>query len=482
MARVITVHGTFAGDASSRGEKWWQQGSPFTEALQDLIEEPLDFEPFHWSGANSEMDRRRTGARLASEIRRQDEPPIVIGHSHGGSTAIQALLLLFLRQKQKGCDHIRGVITIGTPMLIFRSNRNPFSRFDVTGRLALLFAVGLLLIKGGDIALDEVRGGEFATIFGLLRDLVFSVQFALAALIVGVLTVFGRRNMQRARLFRTNQLYECFADHYAALNHSQDEAINGLRSARVIKPKLVKIRKVFVLTFSTLAFVLVGIFFLLQVLTIRGAEPPEVLAQGFEILDTHLIVPADGFLHARLPELSETRWFRRLLSAFSIVPVAVVIIFSAIVAFLTALVVTPGLSGFVSDQIKTQSFGDDGFGETISKVAAGLDFKAEEIGTLPQDVEDEMVASSVDDAGRAIQRIRELLSSGELLSREGADLMAQSMRFEKSELLHNAYFHSPLFIRYLAATMIARFGLTPSAAFQQDRAGQVFLRAVGSRL
>jgi hypothetical protein len=477
MVRVITVHGTFAGASSSEGEKWWQRGSPFVRSLQELIEDDLDIEPFHWSGENSEMARRSTGARLARQIKSSSEPPIVIGHSHGGSAGIQALLLLFLRRGQDCFNLVRGFVTIGTPMLIFRPNRNPFARFDVSGRLALLFAIGLVLMKVGSIAKDKLVDSEITTLLGMLKDLVFSVQFFLAALIVLVLSVFGRRNMQRARLFRTNQLFDCFADRYVSLNHSQDEAINGLRSARLVKPKLVQRKKVFVLTFSSLAFVLVAALFAVQIIAIRGATPPPVLESGYQLLETHMILPANDLLETNLPELSEQKWFRRALSTLTVVPVAAVLAFSAATAFLTSLILTPGLSGFVSEQIKTQSFGDDGFGESVFKVAPGLDFKTEDVGTLPAEVEQEMITASVEDAGAAIQRLRELLSSGELLTRDGADLMAQSMRFERSELLHNAYFHSPLFVRYVAAMMVGRFGLTPSQRFRQDRAAQVFLQA-----
>ena len=42
--------------------------------------------------------------------------------------------------------------------------------------------------------------------------------------------------------------------------------------------------------------------------------------------------------------------------------------------------------------------------------------------------------------------------------------MKLATRFDGSELIHNAYFHSGAFIRYFAAVMVVKFGIAPKRA------------------
>jgi len=486
MVRVITVHGTFAGDEADKGEKWWQKGSWFQNELQSLIADKLDFQPYHWSGDNSEMDRRRAGNQLARVIDGSPEPPLVIGHSHGGSAIIQALVVLLIRRGTAAKEQIRGFLSVGTPMFLFRGNRNPFSRFDVTGRLAMLIALGLLGLKLAEIVTGSYEGDRtIDSLWTGLFEFVASVQVGLAVLILALLAGFSLRNIRRGRILRANKAYEQFADQYVALNHQQDEAINGLISAKKIQPKLVKTQTVFITLFSTLSFTLITLFFAIQFLPLINLVPPEAVDRFYSSLEYRVLFPLAQLIDPMIEQATTMMFGDQnsviiddLLALFSVVPVFIFILLSAIVAFPTALMATPALSYFVANQLKSQSFGDDGYGETIAKVAPGMDFTQEKVGTLPAVVEQEMIQASVDDAGDAIQRIRELLSSGELLDTKGADLMAQSIKFERSELLHNAYFHSPLFARYMAAQLVGKFGLRPSRAFDQDPDAQAFLASI----
>ena len=120
MVKVITIHGTNAGAESDHGDEWWQKGSPFQTKLAERIDDRLEFEPFHWSGDNSETERREAGAALAKKLRKEDDPVIVIGHSHGGSVALHALFLLFLKNPKKAMEIFRSLVTVGTPMIRYR--------------------------------------------------------------------------------------------------------------------------------------------------------------------------------------------------------------------------------------------------------------------------------------------------------------------------------------------------------------------------
>ena len=97
MATIITVHGTFASGPDT-GEKWWQHTSPFETHMSELLEADegeLKFEPFIWSGLNSETSRRKAGHHLFDKMKTLDgsgEPYSVIGHSHGGSVISASLM------------------------------------------------------------------------------------------------------------------------------------------------------------------------------------------------------------------------------------------------------------------------------------------------------------------------------------------------------------------------------------------------------
>lgn len=139
MTTIITVHGTNAADPSDHGEQWWQRDSNFQKRLSeyvDPIDGSLDFLPFHWSGDNSEIGRRRAARELlkiASKVDKRNEPFSIIGHSHGGSVAYQMLkeanlkLHIFnsprIRLKKKPrvlFSNMHQWMTIGTPFINYK--------------------------------------------------------------------------------------------------------------------------------------------------------------------------------------------------------------------------------------------------------------------------------------------------------------------------------------------------------------------------
>src|SRR5450631_3001584 len=78
---ILLIHGTAAGAAEDEGERWWQRESEFWRALNESVAPRLSCGPnsgplFHWSGANSERDRRAAGRRLLSDLRRLEEAGI----------------------------------------------------------------------------------------------------------------------------------------------------------------------------------------------------------------------------------------------------------------------------------------------------------------------------------------------------------------------------------------------------------------------
>ncbi len=118
---VFTVHGTNDGAPGDDGPQWWQRGSPFAQRLRALAAEQgeeIDYRPFHWDGANSDVSRRRAAGRLRSLLRRalgRDAFATVIGHSHGGNVIAFALEDAALARAQS--DGRLNVVSVGTPFL-----------------------------------------------------------------------------------------------------------------------------------------------------------------------------------------------------------------------------------------------------------------------------------------------------------------------------------------------------------------------------
>ena len=118
---IILVHGTFANSNDDVGSRWWQSGSDFSQALNKRLEGKArcagPSEVFHWSGKNSETERRMASHSLAHrflELEREGQPYHVIAHSHGGNVLLSALF------RCKGdLKFLRSWATVGTPFFRF---------------------------------------------------------------------------------------------------------------------------------------------------------------------------------------------------------------------------------------------------------------------------------------------------------------------------------------------------------------------------
>jgi hypothetical protein len=144
ITSIVTVHGTFANHKKDEGEKWWQKGSTFQEEVAARIDTEaadINWVPFHWSGKNSEADRRRDGVELFKFLHEnfesKNQPYHLVGHSHGGSVIAEALRWS-TRQNSK-LENMQSWITVATPFLAFKKQKRLFSR--VKRRYQLLLAI-----------------------------------------------------------------------------------------------------------------------------------------------------------------------------------------------------------------------------------------------------------------------------------------------------------------------------------------------------
>jgi hypothetical protein len=141
VATIITVHGTFASGPEA-GKAWWQKGGSVESELRDLVEGTdgrLNFVPHVWDGLNRESSRRKAGRELYSRLdhlEKTGEPYCIVGHSHGGSVVLSALLLS--THRRRALTGLSCWITVGTPFIAFDPKSFLFSRLGLLGKAAYL--------------------------------------------------------------------------------------------------------------------------------------------------------------------------------------------------------------------------------------------------------------------------------------------------------------------------------------------------------
>ena len=123
---VTLVHGTWA-----RRAQWTLPSSPLCRSIVKAAHGPVRFEQFVWSGWNAVSARRRAVERLishltASQARWPHARHFVIGHSHGGNIAFQAMGAGAVEAR------MAGIVCLSTPFLC-ASPRN----LGPVGRIAI---------------------------------------------------------------------------------------------------------------------------------------------------------------------------------------------------------------------------------------------------------------------------------------------------------------------------------------------------------
>ncbi|MEL7302492.1 MAG: hypothetical protein AAGJ53_02230, partial [Pseudomonadota bacterium] len=239
MAKLITVHGTFAhmelpGGADAGEAPWWQADSAFSrDVVGALGGSGLEVEPFVWSGDNSVRARREAGAELFHRLRdleRNGESYALVGHSHGGSV-ISAALVRAAQQKQE-LPGLKTWMTVGTPFVELRKERFLFLRlplfykalFVASLMLFFMFAFNFIfeLIEGSVALTNTTRLTRYAIAGGFM-----TLPF-IAFLIASFLKERGRLFFYRDRV--QARAREWFAPRWLPLTHEDDEAVRGLGS------------------------------------------------------------------------------------------------------------------------------------------------------------------------------------------------------------------------------------------------------------
>ena len=237
---IVLVHGTAAAAESDVGERWWQKGSTFSSRLDDLTRpfaQCLEKELFHWSGSNSERDRRFYGQRLYQRYIRpfeeQRRPYHLVGHSHGGGVIVGALIEAVRRNHR--LEYLRSWCTLGTPFLSYRARAKHWSW--ALPIIAVLVSLSWLVPLGSEYfshRIDLIRSGNLTAV--VLPPLLIGLPIAIAlfAVVSWALSLIRRSRSAEYVAFR-----ECVVSQYGGrwmgIAANVDEAINGLGSTLTLR-------------------------------------------------------------------------------------------------------------------------------------------------------------------------------------------------------------------------------------------------------
>jgi hypothetical protein len=137
---------------------WFDDGSDFRRAIEADVP-GIQWRVFRWSGANSEIERRKAARQFADALRSEIDVAreachVVIAHSHGGNVALWGLGLLDETKR----NQVAGLATMGTPFLHFAARTLSALEFFylrlIFGGKLILFAIFCLLLAVVQLALE----------------------------------------------------------------------------------------------------------------------------------------------------------------------------------------------------------------------------------------------------------------------------------------------------------------------------------------
>ena len=256
MAKIVTVHGTFAhietptGDAEGGSFKqWWNPDSDFEKSLKRHVDSDgssgapgsgIEFQQFVWNGENSELARRRAGSRLLSDLKALEEKGekyCVLAHSHGGSIISSALQEAAAMGME--LNGLKRWITIGTPFLKLRPESYLFLRLPLL--LKAMFVASLMLLimfffyMAGELISGRIDLSNLTNRFTFFLLLVPAILTALPFIAFYTIALY----IDDRKLFfyrKRNQRWaeKTFGNRWLPLTHEDDEAVRGLASLSTI--------------------------------------------------------------------------------------------------------------------------------------------------------------------------------------------------------------------------------------------------------
>ncbi len=441
--KLITVHGTGAGDITATGDRWWQLGSSFLEELGkrlDLDPSRVEIVPFQWElGPNSEVERRVAGKRLYDELMAYDEAGTdyyVVSHSHGGSVVYGALLQSV--DKGKALQRLKCWCTVGTPFLDYRPNRflpQRLSGFGLTAYAAGMVAFVLSICIAIKLLFSESVKKLEPLAMGDMDSLMFAL-IGFGVICVGGLYLyerFHRHWFTRSEKKRTSALY---AGSWLGLWHLEDEAISALANIKMVNAPVIP---------RTFLKPLVAAAQLSIVLVLGGYLVYDIMFQDAKALIALNADPDWGIVNT-------AKYFGSIVTL-----VIEIFIFIMIVTYLVkffAWVFGRPLSWLLNkaiwSSVRERAWGDDLLKEGVYQISSHPPEFDDKYGPLPDPVALPLRGHSEKHAILTLHKVREVLGMTRN-STSTPDLRSElneSLKWQ--ELIHTSYFDVPEFVDLLA--------------------------------
>ncbi len=442
--KLVTVHGTGAGDITSSGDKWWQLGSVFMGELQQRLQldtETVEIVPFQWEdGPNSEEKRRAAGFSLAKQLLEYDaaqQDYYLIGHSHGGSVIYNALLKSVADKTP--FEKLKLWCTVGTPFLDYRPNTFLFQRLRSLGLTIcttgiVLFILGLWIAAIGFFSetLDEtvLDMGYAMMLYGVIN--------------YGALWLYEHRKKSWFTLKQKKQVEEQYGKRWCGLWHKEDEAISALSNIRQINAPIIPSNFLYPIVSSLqfISVIFVGLYFAVdiafddseQILSIAHFFLEDMENEGFGV----------GFF----------TWMMLVMILAFCIPI--IWGFTKILSFLAGIVGRPLsslLNTIVWTSIKQRAWGDDLLKEDVHSVGSHPPLFQHQSDFLNEDIAAPLRKHSEKNAIKTLHKVRVVLGMSEQAG-ASADIRSElSDSLNWQELIHTSYFDVPEFIDLLAASL-----------------------------
>ena len=504
MATIVTVHGTFANSDSDTGEKWWQHDSPFETHLKELLEADegeLKFEPFHWSGLNSETSRRSAGHHLFTKMKALDadgEPYSVIGHSHGGS--VIATSLMESAKHKNPLSNLKQWLTIGTPFITTKKERLLFSRLGLWGKsayVALLTTALMWLLTTDFDKLTAKALSDKTTLIGV-------IFFFLFILIPFWLFYFIMRYFNARKLHLYKPKTVAFADQgfrprWLSLWHQNDEAVRGLSALK--KMKLDVFHKDFAINPIALLSVFILPLLVIQLINSQSAmqslHRTAVDSLGFrsglayvdDKVGNEIRLKGNGnSIRANVTFLLDFTTYGVLRAIGSkkndevtralvgLLTVPIILLFLAFAITIVINYLAKIISAFLSrklnpltmGQLRATALGSDTQEDNAVDAADWPMWMGKGFPPLPDPLGPDLQATSDAAVSNAVPKFRSALGSftAAKSSQEKSDMLSEYLTWE--ELIHTSYFNSAQFRKLVAYALAQSDGLHASEAFRRD--------------